>query len=90
MLFIWHAKATAPRASAKKVSWIQQDKVKDLCKVNSLQLFAPCRLKVGDKFYYIISPQRPADDTVVQTFYEDAGIAPTRFTPLKPGDTLFA
>ena len=61
-----------------------KDKVKQLCKVNSFN----CNrgLKVGDKMYYN-SPQRPTDDTIVKTFYEDAGIAPQTYTA-KAGDNI--
>lgn len=60
------------------------DKVKELCRVNSYN----CNrgLKVGDKMYYN-SPQRPNDDTVVKTFYEDAGLAPQTYTA-KAGDNI--
>jgi LPXTG-motif cell wall-anchored protein len=41
---------------------------------------------VGDKFYYN-SPQRPNDETVMKTFYEDAGIQPQTYTA-KAGDDI--
>ncbi len=60
------------------------DKVKDICKVNSYN----CNrgIKVGDKLYYN-SPQRPTDDAVVKTFYEDAGETPQIYTA-KSGDNI--
>ncbi len=61
-----------------------QDHVKDLCKINSYNCSRG--IKVGDKFYYN-SPQRPTDDTVVKTFYEDAGVAPQVYTA-KSGDNI--
>lgn len=57
---------------------------KDICKVNEYNCSRPT--KVGDKYYYN-SPQRPTDDTIVKTFYEDAGVAPEVYTA-KAGDNI--
>lgn len=54
-----------------------EDKKKELCKYNAHNCSR--KVKVGDKFYYN-SPQRPNDETVMKTFYEDAGIAPQIYT----------
>lgn len=59
-------------------------KQKDLCRANSFNCSRPA--KVGDKFYYN-SPQRPTDDTVVKTFYEDAGLQPEVYVA-KSGDNI--
>jgi len=61
-----------------------KDHVKELCKINAYN----CQrgLKVGDKMYYN-SPQRPNDDTVVKTFYEDAGVQPQIYSA-KQGDNI--
>lgn len=60
------------------------DKTKQLCRVNAFN----CNrgIKVGDKMYYN-SPQRPTDEAVVKTFYEDANIAPQMYTA-KAGDNI--
>ncbi|MGZ3721678.1 MAG: LysM peptidoglycan-binding domain-containing protein [Bdellovibrionales bacterium] len=76
-------KGDSPESISQKV-FGSKDKVKDLCKVNSYNCSRP--VKVGDKFYYQ-SPQRPTDDAVVKTFYEDAGIAPQFYTA-KAGDNI--
>ena len=59
-------------------------RVKELCLVNKHNCSRD--VKVGDKFYYN-SPQRPNDDTVVKTFYEDAGVAPVTYSA-KAGDNI--
>ncbi len=58
--------------------------VKDICRINNYN----CNrgIKVGDKYYYN-SPQRPTDDTVVKTYYEDNGIPPEVYTA-KAGDNI--
>jgi hypothetical protein len=76
-------KGDTPETISQKV-FGTKDKVKELCRVNSYNCSRPT--KVGDKFYYN-SPQRPTDDTVVKTFYEDAGIAPQTYTA-KAGDNI--
>lgn len=60
------------------------DHVKELCRVNAYNCGRG--LKAGDKMYYN-SPQRPNDDTVVKSFYEDAGVQPQFYTA-KQGDNI--
>ncbi len=60
------------------------DYVKELCRINAYNCGRG--LKVGDKMYYN-SPQRPNDDTVVKTFYEDAGVQPQMYSA-KQGDNI--
>ncbi len=60
--------------------------VKAICKINAYNCGRG--IKVGDKYYYN-SPQRPTDDTVVKTYYEDNGIPPEIYTS-KAGDNIRA
>lgn len=62
------------------------DKTKDLVKVNPRYESKP--VKVGDKIYYN-SPNRPADDTKLITFYEDIGLSPLVYVT-KPNDNIRA
>ncbi len=72
-----------PESISQKV-FASKDHAKELCKVNAYN----CQrgLKTGDKMYYN-SPQRPNDDTVVKTFYEDAGVQPQMYSA-KQGDNI--
>jgi hypothetical protein len=76
-------KGDNPESISQKVLG-SKDKIKALCKFNSFNCNR--KTKVGDKFYYN-SPQRPNDETVMKTFYEDAGIAPQMYTA-KAGDNI--
>lgn len=58
--------------------------VKTICKINAYNCGRG--IKVGDKYYYN-SPQRPTDDSVVKTYYEDNGIPPEIYTA-KAGDNI--
>lgn len=61
-----------------------QDKTEELKKINST--FARREMKTGDKVYYN-SPQRPNDETTVQTYYEDMGLSPEIYLS-QPGDNI--
>ena len=76
-------KGDTPETISQKV-FGTDGKVKELCHVNSYNCSRPT--KVGDKFYYN-SPQRPNDETVMKTFYEDAGIQPQTYTA-QAGDDI--
>jgi len=68
----------------KKISKLiygSDDKVKELKKVNP-----SVKPRVGDKIYYN-SPVRPADDTKLLTYYEDAGLVPDVYVA-QEGDDL--
>jgi len=76
-------KGDTPESISQKV-FGTKDKEKEICKVNSYNCSRPT--KVGDKFYYN-SPQRPTDDQVVKTFYEDANVPAQTYTA-KAGDNI--
>jgi hypothetical protein len=73
-----------PGDNYKKISKMiygSEDKAKELKKVNP-----SVKPKVGDKVYYN-SAVRPADDTKMLTYYEDAGLVPDVYIA-KEGDDL--
>jgi LPXTG-motif cell wall-anchored protein len=73
-----------PGDNYKKISKMiygSEDKAKELKKVNP-----SVKPRVGDKIYYN-SPVRPADDTKMMTYYEDAGLVPDVYVA-QEGDNL--
>lgn len=68
--------------SISKMIYGDESKAKELKKVNP-SLSTP---KAGNKIYYN-SPVRPLDDQKIQTYYEDAGVAPAVYVA-KDGDDL--
>ncbi len=64
-----------------KMIYGSDDKAKELKKVNP-----SVKPRVGDKIYYN-SPVRPADDTKMMTYYEDAGMVPDVYVA-QEGDNM--